>query len=110
MWGRVSSCRQVEPVSKALEITVEEQDGPDPLVVLVGELDAYSALDVEAAVAACSSPPRLDLSEVTFCDSSGLRVLIDSLRQGTRIDLTRASVPVQRVVDLTGVHELFDGT
>lgn len=97
-------------MSKALEISVEDGDGPDPLIVLVGELDAYSAMDVESAVAGCAAPPRLDLSRVTFCDSSGLRVLIESLRHGTRIDLTRASVPVQRVIDLTGVHELFDGT
>jgi anti-anti-sigma factor len=51
---------------------------------------------------------RLDLSELGFMDSTGLRVLLRAQhaaeRGGWEVVLTGASAPVQRLFDLSGVH------
>ena len=51
---------------------------------------------------------KLDLSELGFMDSTGLRVLLRAQqaaeRGGWEVVLTGASVPVQRLFDLSGVH------
>lgn len=67
-----------------------------------------------AAVAAC---PRqgvvaLDLSDVTFCDCSGLNVLLQARWRARRglcsLSLMAPSRPVRRLLDLTGTTALFE--
>ena len=99
---------------------VEERNGA-VVVRLAGELDLYNAQAVrdELLAAAGRSPDRLvvDLSEVTFIDSTGLGVLIEAR---TRLENRRAfllaapGLETRRALEISGldrhfaVHESLD--
>jgi anti-sigma B factor antagonist len=92
---------------------VEERDGA--LVVrLAGELDLYNAGQVRQALldAAAGAPGRLivDLSEVTFIDSTGLGVLIEG--RGRMADtrafmLVAPNVETRRALEISGLDRHF---
>jgi anti-anti-sigma factor len=93
-------------------LTVRESHaGGEYRLVLVGELDIASAPILEATVARLCEDGRsasvLDLSELTFMDSTGLRAVLaaDKMCQdyGHRFSLTGATGAVQRLFELTGV-------
>ena len=79
----------------------------------VGELDLATAPEVDDALrAAFEGPARivtLDLREVTFMDSSGLRVVLRwdaaGRSDGTAFGLIRGDHVVQRVFEATRVAE-----
>lgn len=81
---------------------------------LVGELDLYSVDELSERLqpqVAAGGDLRLDLSELTFIDSSGIRALFQlnaQLEDGTLI-LERPSPFAQRVMDVLGVGESLDG-
>jgi anti-anti-sigma factor len=56
----------------------------------------------------------LDLSRVTFIDSMGLRVLLRARRAAQALEralvLASPSPSVMRLLEITGMHELFDVT
>ncbi len=78
---------------------------------LVGELDVASAPELETVIARlCEQGAReivLDLHELDFMDSSGLRVILTSTRRcernGCELSLTRAQPRTQRLFELSGV-------
>ena len=80
-------------------------------VTLAGEFDLESAAAFKAAVRdALRRAPKLlsvDLRDVAFMDSTGLRTLItvhESARSaGLRLEIVRPPAHVQRVFDLTGM-------
>lgn len=88
-------------------------DGDRQTFVLRGELDLSSADKVGAMLSqACSAGPSalvIDLSEVTYMDSSGLRLIIATSHQCHENKTEFALVPgppeVQRLFDLTGATE-----
>jgi anti-anti-sigma factor len=81
------------------------------MVIVAGEIDAHTAIPLSAALAelepgtACT----IDLGDVDFIDSSGLRVLImHAMRlreQGGSLTVCAASGSVQRVARIAGVGE-----
>jgi anti-sigma B factor antagonist len=85
--------------------------GGEHKLVLAGELDIASAPILEATVASlCGNGATsivVDLSELTFMDSTGLRAVLaaDKLcgEQGPTFSLSGASGSVQRLFELTGV-------
>jgi anti-sigma B factor antagonist len=79
-----------------------------------GDLDIAVEDDAVAAVAqalTADPPPAvlvIDLSEVEFMDSSGLRALLRMHnRHGSQIRLGPVSNVVERLLQLTGTAELF---
>jgi anti-sigma B factor antagonist len=84
-------------------------------VVVVGDLDIASSPMLQDRVEELSVPHStlvLDLGEVTFLDSTGLRALW-SLRQnvagtGGRFLLASPSEAVNRVLQLTKLEKVFD--
>jgi anti-sigma B factor antagonist len=80
-------------------------------LVLAGELDIASTPILEAAIAGlCENGAGaivLDLSRVTFMDSTGLRAVLAADRrcqgQGHSFALTGANGAVRRLFELTGV-------
>lgn len=54
----------------------------------------------------------LDLSEVDFCDSSGLSVLVSSLKiaqvRGGEVVLLQPSDEVRLLIELTRLHKIFE--
>jgi anti-sigma B factor antagonist len=90
-------------------------DGRDILRV-AGDVDLATAPRLVRAAeewldSGSPGPVRLDLSEVTFLDSTGIGALL-SIRNaataaGTRVEVLERSSAVERVLSLAGVAELF---
>jgi anti-sigma B factor antagonist len=77
---------------------------------LVGEIDGASTADLSARLdplPGLDGDIQIDLSGVGFIDSTGLRVLIDAHQRaqkcGRRVVMTRPSVPVRRLFDISGL-------
>lgn len=94
-------------------LTVERRDdGPRVTVVVRGEMDAFTSVDVRSAVVEQSDGDvDLDLREVTFMDSSGLGTLIvmHQLLEAAerRLVIVDRSPIVQRLFELSGVTTRF---
>lgn len=80
-------------------------------ITVRGELDFDSADRFRAAIAEAVSPdvPELvlDMSEVTFMDSSGLRELAYMRSAGFKITIENASECVQTLLRVTRMDEVF---
>jgi anti-sigma B factor antagonist len=92
---------------------VEEQDGA-VVVRLVGELDLYNAHLVrdELLAAAERAPKRLivELSGVTFIDSTGLGVLIEARTRLANRDtflLVSPGLETRRALEISGLDRHF---
>jgi anti-anti-sigma factor len=80
-------------------------------VILRGELDLASAEQADETLQAAEAQGAmlvLDLSQLTFMDSTGLRLILRAVRRcrenGRRLKLISAPPPVQRVFTLTGME------
>jgi anti-sigma B factor antagonist len=95
-----------------LQITEQLLDGA-PALVLRGELDVYTAPDLCARLEAHRGRRvLLDLSQLAFCDSCGLRALICEAREaeiaGGRVCVVApATGSVRRLLQLTGLEDRF---
>lgn len=87
-------------------------------LALAGELDLASCGALAARLeelAATSTPVHVDISGLTFIDSSGLAVLIrharNARRDGWSFEIGRAGLhrQVQRVLELTGADQVIWG-
>lgn len=102
------------PIPPSFHATVEPGEG-GAIVRFAGELDLGTVAEAEAAVARArlESPGslRLDLSELTFVDSSGLRLIVQvdaaCRREGCGFSVVPGPRAVQRVFELAGVLELL---
>lgn len=79
---------------------------------LGGELDMASAETLDGAlrpVVDTQGHIVLDLADLTFIDSSGIRALVDLSRQmngAAPLVLTKVSPSVKRVLDIVGIETL----
>ncbi len=87
-----------------LEVTTDEDV---QVFVLRGELDVANAEEVKQALTAASGSVVVDLSELSFIDSSGLTALVhardDVCGRGGRLVLRGANGSVRRVFEITGL-------
>ncbi len=103
------------PTPAELHLQVESTDA-GPVIHLRGELDLASAPTLSVTVAEAASTGTeavtLDLSAVTFIDSSALRTLVVSGRQlaqrGGVLQIGPRSVVVARVLSMTRLDEQAD--
>jgi anti-sigma B factor antagonist len=81
-----------------------------PLLRVSGDLDLAAAPKLLGA-AGDLEPLRLDLGGVTFMDSTGLGALITLRNQaqerGVDVEIVAASRAVERVLEISGLGELF---
>lgn len=83
------------------------------VLVIGGEIDAHTCAYLEAALSerAASGSVFLDLDGVTFIDSSGLRVLLNTYRTTTAaghlLQIRRASPAVIRLLDITALTDIL---
>ena len=97
-----------------LQIVVETR-GHEARIALRGELDIGNAPEVEDALLAAEATAaeiiRLDLRELEFMDSTGLRVILSAqLRaavDGDRLRVTPGSERIQRLFAMTGTTDLL---
>jgi anti-sigma B factor antagonist len=88
---------------------LEVQADPDGTLRLSGEFDMSSVETFRLAVETCAEPDReivLDLTELTFLDSSGIRAILTMAREiGTNGVVMRNPQPnVRRVIELIGIE------
>jgi stage II sporulation protein AA (anti-sigma F factor antagonist) len=97
---------------KAGQLTLHsEREGALHTIRLEGEMDIANADDVERELLEVEATDALsivlDLSDLRFIDSTGVRLLLcahaRSHRDANRLVLLRGPAPVQRVLELTGV-------
>jgi anti-sigma B factor antagonist len=85
------------------------------IVVTEGELDLYTSPPFKTALVGAieggATRVVVDLTAVTFIDSSALGALIGGARRsaltGTELMIVCPAGPVARVIDLTGLHRAF---
>lgn len=93
-----------------------ETEGTTVRVALIGELDIAGAARVEQELERIEQDPPatlvLDLRELAFMDSTGLRVIIaadDRAReQERRLVVVRGSDTVQRIIAMTRLDERLE--
>lgn len=94
-------------------LNVSRTDGPEPVLSVAGELDAYSAGALEELLSGRDTvgDVRVDLSGVTFIDSTGIRAIVradNELRAAERALIIQApSAAVMRILELTSLDERF---
>ena len=82
-------------------LTVDESEG---CVKVSGEIDMSSATKLIDAVLK-ATPASLDLSGVTFIDSSGLHALIRLRRARAELRIVALSPQVRRLLEITNTSE-----
>lgn len=101
-------------VTRASQLSIETRTQPGGVLLLLkGELDMASASQLERAIAGASkeSPAAvvLDLRELDFIDSTGLRTLIfeheRATAEGRKFALVQGSKQVDRLMSITRVAE-----
>jgi anti-anti-sigma factor len=85
------------------DVTASEDPAGGVRLALSGELDIVSEAELaEALDAVRDRPVRVDLSELGFMDSSGLRALLTAARDHPGLTLAGELQPsVQRLLELT---------
>jgi anti-anti-sigma factor len=95
-------------------VTTTSQDSA-PVLAVSGDLD-ISGVDeflahADRLLAGASDTIEVDLSGVTFIDSSGLGALVRLHKTagdvGSELRLTNVPRPVTRILELTGLTDLF---
>ena len=98
-----------------------DRDGTITFVRARGEIDAFTAADLgscfEKALASAPSQVVIDLSEVTFMDGAGLR-LLERFQQecrdrGLRLGLAKPAPQIRRLlelVELDGILPVLDSS
>jgi anti-anti-sigma factor len=92
------------------------KNGAAETLLVAGELDISSATAFEQAVGRALDRQgqefRLDMSELTFMDSSGAKALIHAQRHlerlGRRLVIVSPTHAVRMVLDSLGLDQVFD--
>jgi anti-anti-sigma factor len=98
-----------------LDVRTEDRNGLVH-IALMGELDLSTVAKVQEELqkVEAASPPTLvmDLSKLTFLDSTGLRCIITAderaREEGRRMVIVRGPDPVQRVFAITRLEERLE--
>jgi anti-sigma B factor antagonist len=101
-----------------LEVNEEQLGDGTRRLALKGELDMVSAPEVSARLEELAAESgvavRLDLSELTFMDSTGVRVIYTASRtlqdNGGRLEIVRPTGEPWRALEITGLHRILPFT
>ena len=89
----------------------EVQSGPGRVVV-AGEIDLRTSPELREALADAStvegSELVIDLTGVTFIDSSGISELLRASNAGHRLTLRHPAASVRRLFELAGLDQVAD--
>ena len=97
-----------------LEVEVT-QEGATTTVAVRGEIDLLTTVrlnrELESVADAAPEWLRIDLSQVTFMDTTGVAVLLKARRRaletGCRFTVKAASPTIQRLLEITGLTALL---
>ena len=100
-------------------LSTEVLDGPVPVVRATGELDLNTAPQLCSVIQRAATGTRLrrprvviDLVELGFCDSTGLRALIGAVREvevlgGVAVVAAAPEGALDRLLELSGLREFL---
>ena len=103
-------------IKNGSEVTYREQ-GDALIVVVGGEVDHHGAVSVRTGIDGILAARRpsvvyLDLSAVSFMDSSGLGLLLGRYKRATEMGcelrLRGCSKRTRRILELAGADKLFE--
>lgn len=101
----------MEPVDDTLRVTVGRDPDGTPVITLAGELDLTGADAAERAftelAASDGATVVVDMSELSFMDSTGLTVLLLAVRRGHAVRLRRPTRIVRQLIASTGLETLL---
>ena len=94
---------------KALSVTVDNNGDDCTVVTVCGEIDLETCAELSAALATLdgSRNVSLDLGDVSYIDSTGLRLLMarDAAEEaGGRLHVSTTSHIVARLIEITGAR------
>jgi len=100
-----------DEIGGAVRFSAELLNGEVPTVVkLLGELDLSTAPQLEARLeelAADGADVRLDLSSLSFCDSSGISAMVTAAKRvrkrGGHLSIVSPQPAVRSVLEITGL-------
>lgn len=99
-----------------VQVTLDLGNAAGPEIVLSGEIDLQVAAELresgDAAIAAAGGRPvRIDMSAVTFLDSTGIGALvaISNAAHDKDVPLRLRSVPekITKLLSITGLDDVF---
>ena len=96
-----------------LAVTMQADPAGPCLITVSGELDYHTGPQLRACLddAPCQEGLVLDLSGITYCDSTGVSILVCAYRRteaaGTTLALAGAAPEVFRLLSLTGLDRFF---
>ena len=94
-----------------IEIETRRVDTGEMMVTVIGEFDMATTPQVQKAISRYKSRVVLDLRKVEFMDSTGIRMLIQEKKRlvaaGADLRLLITSPFLRRLVELAGVHDMF---
>jgi anti-sigma B factor antagonist len=101
--------------ARPLTFEIDRHDADAPRLAVAGEIDLATAGEFEAAAGALlDERPHtliLDFSEVPFCDSSGIGVLVRLYNRATvigcRLQVRRPTPNVRAVLDMTSLTRIL---
>jgi anti-anti-sigma factor len=114
--GRVPASGAVSAYGRRMtdgvQFSVRFTEAP-PTFTVSGDIDIASCGQLAEAVradlpAVNGSAVVFDLTDVSFIDSSGLAVLIDTVNRGHQVTVRGASPVLQRVIEATGLTEVLE--
>jgi len=92
----------------------ETQSEHATTVVVAGDVDLATAPKLQAALVAVDGDVIVDLSEVSFLDSSGLSALIagrkHAVAAGCGFEVRNPGELVERAMRITGVYDFLNAT
>ena len=102
------------PLPEAFSVRTERR-ADAAVVVPTGELDLATAPTLETALTKAFGTDAgrvvLDLRELAFIDSSGLRTLLTARRRaeeaGSAFSLVAGHAALERTLEIAGVHKVF---
>jgi anti-sigma B factor antagonist len=96
--------------------SLDIDEGDDAVTVTAhGEIDLDTSVAFAEALAECTAARRvdIDLADVAYMDSAGLRALLiaraEAEQRGGRLRVVNASSIVSRLLQIAGVTDVFDG-
>ena len=99
-----------------MEITKRAYDGDVMVLTVDGEVDAHTAPELKGALTILLDAGHgrivVDVSEMTFISSAGLRAILHAHRQaverGSQIKLVGPTEQVRRVFEIVGLFDLLE--
>ncbi|UCZ53688.1 STAS domain-containing protein [Bacillus shivajii] len=98
-----------------LQIDIQEQNNAD-VVYLTGEVDVYTSAKLKESLAPLTEKGQntliVDLSQVSYIDSTGLGIFIGALKSvdkaGGTLKISGVNDRVKRLFEITGLNEVID--